>query len=163
MMHKLRLYLTSFIASGALCGFALLRSPFRIIYMSPHSPLSSRTLPRLGIGPIDAVYIYVGLRNDISATLSYTGQLTIELSRYEDFHTICRQGVTKVEQSTECSAVVEFEDLDSSTTWYYRAYLHNPRRGFDGPVAGFCVKGGACIRIAFVYGETWRASYKVSF
>lgn len=69
------------------------------------------------------------------------GQLTIELSRHEDFHSICRQGIVKVDQSTECSAIVEFDDLDSSTTWYHRAYLHNPRKGFDGPAAGFCVKG----------------------
>ncbi len=70
-----------------------------------------------------------------------SGQCTIELSRYEDFRTICRQGVVKADQSTECSAIVEFDDLDPSTTWYHRAYLHNPRKGFDGPVAGFFVKG----------------------
>lgn len=51
----------------------------------------------------------------------------------------------KVEQGTDCSAVVEFEDLDSNTTWYYRAYLHNPRRGFDGAAAGFCVNGAYTI------------------
>ena len=47
----------------------------------------------------------------------------------------------KVDQSTECSAIVEFDDLDSSTTWYHRTYLHNSRKGFDGAAAGFCVKG----------------------
>jgi len=70
-----------------------------------------------------------------------SGQCTIELSRHEDFHTICRQGVVKVEQGTDYSAIVEFDDLDSSTTWYYRTYLHNPRKGFDGAAAGFSVKG----------------------
>ncbi|CAN0335056.1 unnamed protein product, partial [Ectocarpus sp. 12 AP-2014] len=69
------------------------------------------------------------------------GQLTIELSRHEDFRTICRQAVTKVDQSTECSAMVEFDSLDSSTTWYHRSYLHHPRKGFDGPAAGFCTQG----------------------
>ncbi|CAM9160558.1 unnamed protein product, partial [Scytosiphon promiscuus] len=69
------------------------------------------------------------------------GQLTIELSRHEDFRTICRQEVTKVDQNMECSAIVEFDDLAPSTTWYHRGYLHNPRKGFDGPEAGFCVKG----------------------
>ncbi|CAM9591313.1 unnamed protein product, partial [Hapterophycus canaliculatus] len=69
------------------------------------------------------------------------GQLMIELSRHEDFRTICRQAVTKVDQSMDCSAIVEFDDLASSTTWYHRGYLHNPRKGFDGPGAGSCVKG----------------------
>eukprot|EP00903_Cladosiphon_okamuranus_P005498 g5479.t1 len=70
-----------------------------------------------------------------------SGQCTIELSRHEDFHSICRQGVVKVDQGTECSAIVEFDDLDPNTIWYHRSYLHNPRKGFDGPAAGFCVKG----------------------
>lgn len=47
----------------------------------------------------------------------------------------------RVDQNTECSAIVEFDDLDSSTTWHHRAYLHNPRKGFDGPAAGFFVQG----------------------
>lgn len=80
----------------------------------------------------------------VSETKTYfhdAGQLTIELSRHEDFRTICRQAVTKVDQSTECSAMVEFDSLDSSTTWYHRSYLHHPRKGFDGPAAGFCTQG----------------------
>lgn len=80
------------------------------------------------------------------ATTFFTGQLTIELSRHEDFSTIGRQVMTKVDHSTECSAIAEFDDLASSTTWYHRAYLHNPRKGFDGPEAGFCVKGESVIR-----------------
>lgn len=69
------------------------------------------------------------------------GQLTVELSRHEDFRTICRQEVAKVDQSTGCSAVVEFDDLDPNTVWYHRTYLHNLRQGFDNPSATFSLKG----------------------
>ena len=49
--------------------------------------------------------------------------------------------MAKVDESTECSAVVEFDDLDPNTVWYHRTYLHSPRQGFDDPSATFSLKG----------------------
>lgn len=65
----------------------------------------------------------------------------MELSRHEDFHTVYRQSVQKVDDGTECTGSVTFEDLEPRTTWYQRAYLHHPRMGFDGPSAGVCMNG----------------------
>ena len=66
----------------------------------------------------------------------------MELSRHEDFRDICRQKASKVDRSTAYMAVVEFDDLDPSTTWHHRTYLNDDSRtGFDGPITDFCVKG----------------------
>lgn len=75
-----------------------------------------------------------------------SGQIVVELSRHEDFHTVCRQNVMKVDQGTECAGSVGFEDLEPNTTWYQRAYLHYPRKGFDGASAGFYVTGNFILR-----------------
>lgn len=77
---------------------------------------------------------------------STVGQLTVELSRHEDFRNICRQEVAKVDESTGCSAVVEFDDLDPNAVWYHRTYLHNPREGFDDPSATFSAKGTTAVQ-----------------
>lgn len=69
------------------------------------------------------------------------GQLAVEFSRHEDFHTVFRQVLTKVDNETGCIGTVELDDLDPNVIWYQRAYLHQPRTGFDGPSSGFFTKG----------------------
>lgn len=82
----------------------------------------------------------------------------VELSRHEDFHAIYRQAEMKVDHSTDCSALVEFDDLEPRTVWHHRTYLYNPRKGFDGPSAGFGLIGESISYVDGIRGYTLQLS-----
>lgn len=63
------------------------------------------------------------------------------LSQWEDFRSIYARKSSKVDPSSDHTAVIEFDDLDPSATWHHRTYLYDPGNGFDGPDAGFYIKG----------------------
>lgn len=63
------------------------------------------------------------------------------LSRWEDFRSIHGRKSSKVDPSSDHTAVIEFDDLDPDTTWHHRTYMYDPGKGFDGPDAGFYIKG----------------------